>query len=119
MRRGAYLVLALLIAAPAGCANDLMVAQPARIAAPSEAGLAELEASIAALAGGRVTLSADAFTTSSELVIERSPSAMRAQGRILGPPERFLLRKRGTDCFVIRERDGKQVPLTVARCVVM
>jgi hypothetical protein len=115
--RSTHLLLALLVAAPSGCANELTTAQPALISTPSDAGLAELETSIAALLGSRVTLTADTFTTSSELVVERSPAAMRAQGRVLGPPERFLLRKRGADCFVMREADGKEARLTVNRCV--
>jgi hypothetical protein len=115
-RRRTYLIMALLVAAPSGCASDALV-QPALISAPSPAGLAELETSIAALLGARVTLAADTFTASSEVVVERSPSMTRMQGRILGPPERFLLRKRGTDCFVIREADGKEARLTVNRCI--
>jgi hypothetical protein len=86
--------------------------------AESRAALAQAVSS--ALHGAPVTLADDALTDASTLVIERArrldPSGLPANGRELGPPERFRLVKSGGECVLVHERSGTRLALSATAC---
>lgn len=67
-----------------------------------------------------VTLTDDALTRSSTLLIERSsardPGGVRITGRDYGKPETFTLVKSGGDCVLVSGRDDRRIVLTDATC---
>jgi len=91
------------------------------VAEPGADSRAELAAAIGtALGGVPVTLSDDALTRESTLIVERArqrdPSGLPAQGRERGVPERFRLVKNGADCVLIHERTGQRFTLRETTC---
>ena len=91
------------------------------VAEPGAESRAELATAIgAALGGVPVTLSDDALTRESTLIVERArqrdPSGLPAQGRERGVPERFRLVKNGADCVLIHERTGQRFTLRETTC---
>jgi len=91
------------------------------VAEPGAESRAELAAAVgAALGGVPVTLSDDALTRESTLIVERArqrdPSGLPAQGRERGVPERFRLVKNGADCVLIHERTGQRFTLRETTC---
>jgi len=108
------------------CAATLLSAtaqdRPALIVNPTaETRAALLQAVRSALGDAKVTLSDDALTRESVLIIERTArrdtAGRRLQGRELGKPERFRLVKSGPSCVLIHERTGRRVPLEHTECV--
>lgn len=95
---------------------------PALVTEPDDASRAALQAAVAASFGGLdVLLAADALTTSSVLLIERSPRGSlknnQAMGRVLEQPMRFQLVKNGTECVLIDLRDDSRHVLADTNCV--
>lgn len=107
----------------AGCQTMNVDADvPALITDPDDASRAALKAAVAASFGGLdVLLAADALTTSSMLMIERSPRGSlnnnQAMGRVLEQPLRFQLVKNGADCTLIDLRDDSRHVLADTSCV--
>lgn len=94
---------------------------PALVAEVTRAGTEEMQRLIGEAMGGvAVTLSADAFTESSLLVIERNPPRSLANprpgGRELTPPARFRLLLDEGRCWLQRLPDGMRRPLESVRC---
>ncbi len=93
---------------------------PARIVDSSDAGRAELQATINSVLHTEVTLADDALTASDMLVIEYGPpgSIDRApvRGRVLAAPIRFQLVRNGAACFLVDQRDGARYRLAATRC---
>jgi NAD(P)-dependent dehydrogenase (short-subunit alcohol dehydrogenase family) len=95
---------------------------PALITDPDDASRAALQAAVAASFGGLdVLLANDALTTTSVLMIERSPRGSlnnnQAMGRVLEQPMRFQLVKNGADCTLIDLRDDSRHVLADTSCV--
>lgn len=95
---------------------------PALITDPDEASRAALQAAVAASFGGLdVLLADDALTTSSVLMLERSPRGSldnnQAMGRVLEQPLRFQLVKNGAECTLIDLRDDSRHVLADTSCV--
>lgn len=86
---------------------------PAVIIDPTPQGRAALlQAVTDLLDGAQPLLAEDALTKESTLLIGRR----RLEGRDTGTPERFLLRKIGAQCVLLRERTGRQAVLVETRC---
>lgn len=64
------------------------------------------------LEGVQPLLAADALTRESTLLLGRR----RLEGRDTSEPDRFLLRKVGVQCVLLRERTGRQAVLVETRC---
>jgi hypothetical protein len=95
---------------------------PAVILAPADASHAALATAVtAALHGAQVTLSDDALTKSSTLLVERArqrdAAGLPIAGREVGAPERFRLVKRGGACVLVHERTGRAAVLESTTCV--
>lgn len=95
---------------------------PALITDPDEASRAALQAAVAASFGGLdVLLADDALTTTSVLMLERSPRGSldnnQAMGRVLEQPMRFQLVKNGAECTLIDLRDDSRHVLSDTSCV--
>jgi len=107
----------------AGCQTMNAAADvPALITNPDEASRAALQAAVAASFGGLdVLLADDALTTSSVLMLERSPrgslDSNQAMGRVLEQPIRFQLVKNGTECTLIDLRDDSRHVLSDTSCI--
>jgi hypothetical protein len=122
VRRGSIAVAAALwiacrTAHPAPASPDA----PARIVNPTSESRAALEAAVReALQGAPVTLADDALTHESVLVLERTPArgpdGLPLSGRETRPPERFRLVKRGPECLLVHEGDGRLFPLPAVEC---
>lgn len=96
--------------------------QPALIVNPTPESHAELERVVSdMLFGAEVTLSKDALTESSVLVVERarirSLENPPLSGRDLGRPERFRLLTTGTECVLIHESNHARYELPETDCV--
>ena len=74
----------------------------------------------AALNGATVTLSDDALTRDSTLIVERTrhrdANGLPINGRDLGAPERFHLVKNGTECVLVHENTGRRFALSQTAC---
>ena len=107
----------------AGCQTMNVDADvPALITDPDDASRAALQAAVAASFGGLdVLLADDALTTTSVLMIERSPRRSlnnnQAMGRVIEQPLRFQLVKNGVDCTLIDLRDDSRHVLADTSCV--
>jgi hypothetical protein len=115
---------AALLLAPLGCTGPRAVDRPAVLAAPDEAGIAELERAAAMVAGvASVTLSGDAFTQASALVLERRvPSAANgaaAVGRTVEEPVTLTLVLRGRRCLLVHAAQRREWQLRASRCVAL
>ena len=94
---------------------------PALITEPTSQTRADLvQAVSAALGGATVTLSDDALTRDSTLVVERrrrlDPNGLPVNGRDLGRPETFRLVKNGADCVLVHENSGRRFALSQTAC---
>jgi hypothetical protein len=101
-----------------GAANST----PALLKDPDAATRAELRRVVSAALGGvDVTLSDQALTDTSLLVIERrrhvDPAGRRIMGRDMGTSDRFMLFMEGDQCLLEHMASGKRWPLTGAECV--
>lgn len=96
---------------------------PARIADPTEASQAALQQAVDSALGTRVTIAADALTTSNILSIERRPPATAqgrlATGRNMEPPIQFRLVLSQSDCILIDTRDGSRQALENTTCIAL
>ncbi|HEX6998993.1 MAG TPA: hypothetical protein VF322_12700 [Gammaproteobacteria bacterium] len=107
----------------AACANGPVSAEPevpAVIVDPTPQGRAELAGVVSAALGAPVTLSDDALTGGSVLVVERR-EPRDAQGRPLSGrsfemPERFRLVLDGGRCVLVREATRERFPLAAVTC---
>ncbi|HLT91895.1 MAG TPA: hypothetical protein VKZ85_13235 [Woeseiaceae bacterium] len=95
--------------------------RPAVVVNPTPESRAELERVIGdMLFGADVTLSDDAFTQSSLLVLERARIRRLGQpqlpGRDLGMPERFRLLTTGTECVLVHETNNARYELPATEC---
>lgn len=113
--------VALLLSAGACRTTQARPDVPAVITEPTSQTRAELvQAVSAALGGATVTLSDDAFTRDSTLVVERrrrlDPNGLPVNGRDLGRPATFRLVKNGADCVLVHENSGRRFPLTQTAC---
>lgn len=98
------------------------MASPALLSNPGPEARQELEQTIStALDGARITISEDAFTVSSVLVIERgmrrSINRSPELGRDLGQPYRFQLIIADSQCMLVDEQSGERWPLSKVECV--
>ena len=115
-------VLAAAVLLLSGCRSlSAQEEQPAVIAKATPESRAELARVVTeALNGAPVTLADDALTRDSLLVIERKPPRSLRQepatGRMLGSPEQFRLVMDGSECVLVRQRDGKRWTLTHTAC---
>lgn len=96
--------------------------QPAVIVNPTPESRAELRGVVSdMLFGAEVTLSKDALTKSSVLVVERnrirSLQHPPLTGRDLGKPERFRLLTTGTECVLIHESNHARYELPATDCI--
>ena len=94
---------------------------PALITEPTSQTRTDLvQAVSAALGGATVTLSDDALTRDSTLVVERrrrlDPNGLPVNGRDLGRPETFRLVKNGADCVLVHENSGRRFALSQTAC---
>jgi hypothetical protein len=117
-------LLALMLLTTTGCRSEAVVAEPtpARLAAPDAQTRAELQRVVSAALGGvEVTLSEQALTDSSLLIIERrrhvDPSGRRIMGRDMGTSDRFMLLKVGEECLLEHQGSGERWALAGAVCV--
>lgn len=105
-----------------GCAarTELSGPVPALRAAPTAAGLAELEAAAARLVGAtRLDLAADAFTTEAEVAVERRrPRSLsgREDGLDRSAPARLRLERVGSTCRLLHVGTDEAVVLTAVAC---
>ena len=118
--RGSLLAMATLTTV--ACATVTAQERPAIIATPTEQSRAELERVLSAAFDGQpIALAADALTRDSVLAIERrtppGPQGRAATGRTLEAPAQFKLVLRDSRCLLVRVADGREWPLTEARCV--
>jgi len=102
-------------------AQDVQPEVPALLSNPGDSLLQQLEQTLSeAMAGTKITLAADVFTTSSVLVIERGLrrgiEGNAELGRNLGRPYRFQLLTDGSNCVVLDPQTGLRWPLTGAVC---
>lgn len=117
-----YLALLLGVASLCGCQGGGAGAEvPARLVAPSAESRAELAEVVSrALNSDTITLSADALTTDSRLIIEHKARYDLEHGRIpgrdMGQPEQFRLVKRGEHCILLHAGAGERWELTQSRC---
>ncbi len=91
------------------------------VAEPGAQSRAELAAAVSSALGGvPVTLSDDALTRESTLILERArhrdASGVPVQGRETGMPERFRLVKIGAECVLVHERSGQRFILRETTC---
>jgi hypothetical protein len=117
MRSVAFSALVMLSA----CASVAGQKGPALLTSATTETHAELVKAVsAALNVPTVTLAADALTTDSELVIERTPArdagGRRLQGREVSQPEHFQLVTAGTRCLLVHTRTQTEYELPNARC---
>jgi hypothetical protein len=108
----------------AACASLAQPEGDALRVTPDEASQAELVRVVsAALGRSSVTITTDALTRDSLLIIEpvpaRDATGQRMGGRDLGLPEHFRLLSRGGDCTLLHEQTGKRYELRASRCVVV
>lgn len=93
----------------------------ARIHNPTAASRAALQQVVNDVLGTEVLLADDALTTSSLLIIERSPPRsmqnVPATGRNTEAPIQFQLVLTAGDCILIDTRDGSRHPLRNVNCV--
>jgi hypothetical protein len=119
--RAALLATAAL--APLACGTPPARADvPALIAQPTDASRAELLRVVTEAAGGvPVTLSPDALTRESTLIVERREPrdalGRPLSGRLLDMPQRFRLVLREGSCVLIRDSDARSWTLGDTRCV--
>ncbi len=96
--------------------------QPARIVNADTESRAALHAAVGKALGTDVLLAQDALTDSSVLTVERWPAGRLdnpvPQGRIVEPPIRFQLMRRGDACVLIRLDDGARYVLADTDCAV-
>lgn len=97
-------------------ANDC----PAILTDVSDASRAALQAAVNEIAGGDVTLSNNALTDRSVLIIEKLPTLTMQnpapQGRIMEPPIKLQLVINRTDCILVDTRDQSRHRLDNTRC---
>src|SRR5690606_6247690 len=115
-----WLALALMLGAGSGCGVLETTDQPAVLVQPDAAQQARIQAVIAlALEAPAVSISAEALTTSSTLVIESEPmrrDGQRLQGRVLGRPEHFQLLINGSRCMLLHVETQRRHALQEVRC---
>lgn len=101
--------------------SQLQDTTPAVLSPNAEAARHEIAMHIGEALGGSVLLADDAFTRSSQLVIERrahrDPAGNRLPGRILDEPDRFRLMLHKDDCVLLHTNSGRQWVLEQAPCV--
>jgi hypothetical protein len=86
---------------------------PAVIVEPTpQSRAALLQAVTDLLNGAQPLLAGDALTRESTLIVERR----HLEGRDRGTPERFVLRKVGTQCVLVHEKSGKRAVLVETKC---
>ena len=95
--------------------------QPALLTNPGAEVQQELSTAIGRLTGfSSVVLSAQDFTQSSELLVERKPQTDNKgeliQGRNLEMPQRFLLISSDGKCWLVHQNSGQRSLLVKARC---
>lgn len=121
MNKSSKLTFAALIVL-AGCqtiasANDV----PARITNPNDASRAALQQAVNDALHTEVSISDDALTGSSILIIERSPpramQGLPATGRNMDPPIQFKLVVNDSDCILIDTRDETRHLLENTTCI--
>jgi hypothetical protein len=116
-------LILLAVLAVTGCRTAAVAeAEPALLDRPSAETRAELRRLVTtALGGVEVTLSDDALTETSVLVIERkrrvAPDGTLIMGRDLGGADRFLLLRQGERCLLEHAQTGERWELTGATCV--
>ncbi len=105
------------------CKADPMVDErPARVVDPTSASRAELKDVVSqALNGADVTLADDALMHSSVLIIEqktyRDAHGDPINGRQLGMPFQFVLRKQEDGCVLVLRSTGQRWALPDTNCV--
>ena len=102
-------------------AQDVQLEAPALLTNPGESMLEQLEQTLSeAMDGAKVTLTADVFTKTSVLVIERGLrrgiDGNAELGRDLGRPYRFQLLTNGSNCVLLDPQTGVRWPLIGAVC---
>lgn len=107
---------------PAADGPSLSGDRPAVIVNPTPESRAELERVVSdMLFGAEITLSEDALTKSSVLVVEHDRIRRLGQppltGRDLGKPERFRLLTTGTACVLIHESNHARYELPETDCI--
>jgi hypothetical protein len=102
------------MAAAASQAGAAVAGQPALLAAPSPACMADLAAALRTLTGKTVTLRGDVFTRDSVLLLEPGPprddTGQLRDGRQTGMPLRIELRRDGEACVVTDGERRANVP---------
>ncbi len=117
-----YLIrLTLFLLLTACKAQDVQPEVPALLTNPGDAMLLQLEQTLSeAMGGTKVTLTADVFTKTSVLVLERGLrrgiEGNAELGRDLGRPYRFQLLTNGSNCVVLDPQTGMHWPLAGAVC---
>ena len=95
--------------------------QPARITDANDASRDDLRSTVSAALGVKVTLSDDALTSTSLLVIERNAQGQidsePTRGRIMDVPIQFHLVINGSDCVLVDQRDESRHLLENTSCV--
>lgn len=116
----ARLIAILLVLPLAACQHLAEADAPATLLAPGNACIAQMAAFATAQTGRSVTLTAQAFESSDALLLERpllrGPDGLPLNGRELGRPEVFHLRKSGGTCVMVYDKSGAQQPLDACTC---
>ena len=105
----------------AGCAGSGLDPVPARLVDPTEASRAELRRIVSdALGGAELTISQDALTRDSLLIIERRVHRDLEHGRVVGRdpgrPEQFRLLRDPRGCLLEHLTTGTRWRLEHATC---
>ena len=122
MRAGEVVGAFVVAAALYGCTTDPAAADvPARIVDATPASRAELKRIVSqALGGADVTLADDALTHDSTLTIDRKTyrdaRGNPINGRELGMPIQFVLRKHGARCVLELRSSGQRWNLPATKC---
>lgn len=94
---------------------------PARVTNPTIESRAALQQAVDNAMNMKVTISEDALTNSSLLILERSPPRsmqnLPATGRNMDPAIQFRLAINGPDCVLIDTRDQSRYTLENTTCV--
>lgn len=93
---------------------------PAVINEPDGRSRAQLQSTVDAVVGTKVTIATDALTQSSWLIIEQAPPGSigsgAAQGRNMSTPIRLQLVRSGADCVLVDQRNGDRHPMGDVSC---
>jgi len=115
--------LVILAAVIAACSTPAVQPEyPALLTNPSPTTLLEIERTLStAMDGAKVSIAADALTTSSHLTIEQSMIRSMDQqpelGRNLGRPDHFQLIIDGPQCVLVHEKTGLHWLLNTVECI--